>query len=219
MESAALPRWPSVLAVTAHPDDESFGLGALLDAFRRQGAVTSVLCFTRGESSTLGEGDLARIRTAEARRAAEELGVGTLRIGDHPDGALSDVPLDERVGVVTSAAIEDAAHGLLVFDAEGITGHRDHVAATDAAVEAARRLGLPVLGWTISENDARTLDSRFGTRFRGRARADLVVRVDRAAQRRAVAAHASQANPVVEHRIELAGDREWLVWLHRPDHG
>lgn len=44
----------SALAVIAHPDDESFGLGALIDTVVRAGGHTAVLCFTRGEASTLG---------------------------------------------------------------------------------------------------------------------------------------------------------------------
>jgi LmbE family N-acetylglucosaminyl deacetylase len=36
------------LAVVAHPDDESFGLGAVLSAFIDSGTRVSVLCFTRG---------------------------------------------------------------------------------------------------------------------------------------------------------------------------
>ena len=43
----------SVLAICAHPDDESFGLGAVLSAFVDAGARVSLLCFTRGEASTL----------------------------------------------------------------------------------------------------------------------------------------------------------------------
>ncbi len=50
-----LPQVSRVLAVCAHPDDESFGLGAVLGALSDRGATTRVLCFTHGEASTLGE--------------------------------------------------------------------------------------------------------------------------------------------------------------------
>jgi len=53
LRADALPAWMSVLAVVAHPDDESFGLGALLDAFTRVRAGVEVLCLTHGEASTL----------------------------------------------------------------------------------------------------------------------------------------------------------------------
>ncbi len=43
-----------MLAVIAHPDDESFGLGAVIDALITAGAIVDVLCLTRGEASTLG---------------------------------------------------------------------------------------------------------------------------------------------------------------------
>ena len=57
-----LPAWSDVLAVVAHPDDESFGLGALLAAFVAAGVRVSVLCLTHGEASTLHgvEGDLSQ---------------------------------------------------------------------------------------------------------------------------------------------------------------
>ena len=48
-----LPAWESVLAVVAHPDDESFGLGAIIDRMTSGGAAVHVLCYTRGEASTL----------------------------------------------------------------------------------------------------------------------------------------------------------------------
>ena len=48
------PHAENVLVVIAHPDDESFGLGAIIDAFIGQGSVAKVLCLTRGEASTLG---------------------------------------------------------------------------------------------------------------------------------------------------------------------
>src|SRR5664280_261786 len=59
-----LPTTRSVLAVCAHPDDESFGLGAALATFDESGTSTSVLCFTHGEASTLGADtpELGRVR-------------------------------------------------------------------------------------------------------------------------------------------------------------
>lgn len=66
-----LPAWDRVLAVVAHPDDESFGLGAILDAFAGAGAHVVVLCLTRGEASTIHgvSGDLAALRATELQNA------------------------------------------------------------------------------------------------------------------------------------------------------
>jgi LmbE family N-acetylglucosaminyl deacetylase len=78
--------WRSVLAVVAHPDDESFGLGASLATFAEQGAVLAVLCLTRGEASTLHAvaRDLGEIRARELAAAAEVLGVSTVQLADRP---------------------------------------------------------------------------------------------------------------------------------------
>jgi LmbE family N-acetylglucosaminyl deacetylase len=40
------------MAVVAHPDDESFGLGALLSELTGVGVEVEVVCFTHGEAST-----------------------------------------------------------------------------------------------------------------------------------------------------------------------
>jgi GlcNAc-PI de-N-acetylase len=65
-----LPAWSRVLAVVAHPDDETFGLGALVDLMAATGAAVHILCNTHGEASTLNENraDLHRERAAERRR-------------------------------------------------------------------------------------------------------------------------------------------------------
>ena len=216
-----LPAWRSVLAVVAHPDDESFGLGAVLTALRDARADVSVLCLTRGEASTLHgvPGDLTALRTGELAAAAEELGVGDVALLTYPDGALGDVDPDELTEQVVTAARRTGADALVGFDLTGVTGHRDHAAATEAAVRAGDVLGIPVLGWTLPLAVATGLREEYGAPFDGHedADVDLVLTVDRERQLRAVRCHASQAVPgsVLWRRLELLGDSEHLRWLRR----
>jgi LmbE family N-acetylglucosaminyl deacetylase/uncharacterized OsmC-like protein len=219
----ALPGWSSVLAVVAHPDDESFGLGAILDAFARSGAAVSVLCLTRGEASTargIG-GDRQALRALELQRAAAVLGLSSTFLSDHPDGALGQVSHTVLVQEVSEAAAKASVDGLVVFDPSGVTGHPDHKAASWAALDAATTLGLPVLGWTLPQRVAEQLNEELGTRFVGHERSeiDLTVSVDRDRQRAASLAHASQAVPtsVLWRRLELLGDVEHLRRLRDTD--
>jgi len=217
----SLPEGSPVLAVCAHPDDESFGLGAALAAFAARGTPTAVLCLTHGAASALGtsHGDLHQIRAAELAAAAAELGVGDVELLDYPDGALAREPAELLSGHVQQAAARANAGLLLVFDEGGITGHPDHRQATCAASLFARRARLPVLAWAVEQRVAARLNSEFGTSFVGRAadQIDCSVAVDRQRQLAAITCHASQAqdNPVLWRRLELQGNREVFRWLGR----
>ena len=212
-----------VLAVCAHPDDESFGLGAALAAIAGRGTPTAVLCLTHGAASSLGtsRGDLHQIRAAELAAAAAELGVGDVELLDYPDGALAQQPAGWLSGHVQQAAHRTKAGLLLVFDEGGITGHPDHQQATRAARLFAGHSGLPVLAWTVEQHVAATLNAEFGASFAGRPadQIDCCVEVDRQRQLAAITCHASQArdNPVLWRRLELQGNREVFRWLDRAD--
>ena len=161
-----LPAWAAVLAVVAHPDDESFGLGAIIDRMTSGGAAVHVLCYTRGEASTLNQtgADLTRQRARELRQAGAALGVSTVALLDYPDGRLAGVPTVELAAHVTGLAARYHPGGLLVFDDTGITGHPDHRAATQAAVRAVGPLSLPVLAWALSAGIADRLGPRPASR-------------------------------------------------------
>ncbi len=45
----------TILAVLAHPDDESFGLGGTLALYAEKGYDTYYVCATRGEVGTVAE--------------------------------------------------------------------------------------------------------------------------------------------------------------------
>ena len=217
-----LPDWRHALVVVAHPDDETFGLGAIADSLATGGAAVHVLCFTRGEASTLNENhaELSQARDAELRQAAAELRAATVTLLDYPDGHLADVAPEELSAQVARVAARTGAEGLLVFDDTGITGHPDHQAATRAALLAAPAARLPVLAWTLQDTVADRLRAETGGAFAGQppGRVDLCVRVDRARQRRAALMHASQISPaaVLWRRLQLQGDCEHLRWLLPP---
>lgn len=214
--NAATPPAASVLVVCAHPDDESFGLGAILAHLAERGTKLTVLCFTHGEASTLHgvDGDLKVIRAAEIEAASDHLGVGHVEVLDYPDGRLDAQPRHALAEHILQMAADIAPDWLLVFDQGGITGHPDHQAATDAALEAAAALDLPVIAWAIPTAVASALNDEFGTAFVGRDEADcqIVLNVDRAAQLEAINCHASQStdNPVMRRRLELQQDVERL---------
>src|SRR4030067_1170453 len=78
---ASPPNQPlTLLAVLAHPDDESFGLGGTLALYARRGYDTYLVCATRGEVGSVDEEhlrgfkDIADMRTAELDCAAGHLG-------------------------------------------------------------------------------------------------------------------------------------------------
>lgn len=213
-----VPALSRVLAVCAHPDDESFGLGALISTFIDRGAAVSVLCFTRGEASTLGDqASLTGSREEELRCAAEVLGIQDVVLLDYPDGALSEVALEDLSGHVRRGVHPGDA--LLVFDRGGVSGHPDHMRATEAALEAAADLGSPVYAWAVGAGVADVLNREFGTSFVGRSRSeiDTELHVDRTRQLRAITCHRSQSeeNPVVWRRLELQADIEYLRHLKR----
>ncbi len=217
-----LPEVARLLVVCAHPDDESFGLGAALSAWAERGASTAVACFTHGEASTLGAGeDLHRVRAGELKAAAEELGVASVMLFEHPDGSLREERVDE-LSAELQAIVEDVEPELLlVFDEGGITGHPDHVRATEVARAVATLRGLPVLGWTLPEDVAAVLRREFRAPFVGRRseEIDLVIEVERTRQLRAIRCHASQAqgNVVLTRRLALQRNLEAFRWLSRGD--
>lgn len=203
-----------VLAVCAHPDDESFGLGAIISTLVDQGASVDLVSLTRGEASTLGisTADLADLRGSELTAAAAALGIESVHQFDHPDGHLPTVDIADLVADIEPLA---ANHDLLlVYDTGGITGHPDHVHATAAAIAAAERLDLPVVAWTLDDRVADTLNDEFDTRFVGRPEREIDLRlpVDRRRQRAAMRCHRSQLddNLVLASRMALSSDHEAL---------
>ena len=147
-----------ILAVLAHPDDESFGLGAGLARLSSEGHTVILATATGGESGTvpgemMREGmTIADIRAAELRCAAAKLGIreviflGYLDSGMEgaPDNAHSQAliqrPVDEVAGRIAELIGQVRPHVILTHDEVGGYFHPDHIALHKASLAAFEKL-------------------------------------------------------------------------------
>lgn len=143
-----------LLAVLAHPDDETFLCGGTLARYAAEGGRVSLICGTRGEVGEISDPNLAghwnlgEVREGELRAACRVLGVQDVIVlgyrdsgmngtedNNHP-AAFSRADMGEIVGHVVEVVRRVRPQVLLTFDPNGGYGHPDHVAAHTAAGEA-----------------------------------------------------------------------------------
>lgn len=135
---------PCLLAVLAHPDDESFLIGGVLRKHAMMGMRTELLCLTSGDRGMLGEpprmrrSDLPAVRRAELRRACSCLGVSRLHLPGFPDGRLAEVGVDMLAAEVSRLVRAVSPQILITFEPEGIGNNPDHIATSLAATVAYR---------------------------------------------------------------------------------
>jgi LmbE family N-acetylglucosaminyl deacetylase len=139
-----------LLAVFAHPDDESRIIGGTLAKYSRAGVHVAVWLATRGEASTLLgtppiciPEELPTVRAREMAAAAKALGLAEVRICDYPDGALERVDQGQITGAIVRTIREVRPHVVITFGPEGRTLHPDHIAIHRCATHAFELAGDP----------------------------------------------------------------------------
>jgi mycothiol S-conjugate amidase len=147
-----------LMAVHAHPDDESSKGAATMARYVREGVEVLVATMTGGERGSVLNAamdrpevlaDLPNIRRAEMDRAREILGVqqrflgftdSGLPEGDPlpplPEGSFGLVPLDEAAAPLVRLVREFQPHVILTYDESGGYPHPDHIKTHQVAVEA-----------------------------------------------------------------------------------
>ena len=141
-----------LLAVLAHPDDESLGFGGVLARYAAEGVETQLVTATLGQKGRLrgtppggpghpGPDRMAEMREAELRAAAQVLGIRELVLLRYMDGELDRVDPREAVTRIAAEIRRLKPHVVITFDPLGAYGHPDHIAicqfTTAAAVAAA----------------------------------------------------------------------------------
>jgi LmbE family N-acetylglucosaminyl deacetylase len=149
----------TLMAVFAHPDDESFGSGGTLARYGADPEVRVVLiCATRGEAGEISNPQLAtpehlgEVRERELRCACQTLGIDDLHFLGYRDSGMAGTPenqhpralamadADEVVGQIVVHIRRERPDVVVTFDETGGYGHPDHVAIhyhTEAAFSAA----------------------------------------------------------------------------------
>ncbi len=133
-----------LMAVLAHPDDESLGMGGVLARYAQEGVETYVVTATRGQrgrffdnSSRPSDDEVGVAREAELRNAARELGVREVTVLDHRDGELDRADPREAAAEIAAQLRRVKPDVVLTFDQFGAYGHPDHVAVCQFATAAA----------------------------------------------------------------------------------
>ncbi|RJP51843.1 MAG: hypothetical protein C4583_07850 [Anaerolineaceae bacterium] len=135
-----------LLAVFAHPDDESFGTGGTLACYAAEGHRVALVCTTRGEVGEISDPSLAtpqtlgRVREGELRAAARALGIQEVILLDYRDSGMDGTPENQDPRAFINAPEGEVVEHLtriirdlqpeivLTFEPGGGYGHPDHIA-------------------------------------------------------------------------------------------
>jgi len=143
----------TLLAVTAHPDDESFIFGGALAMHARAGGKAGLLCLTDGQAGRTGglcsREELGGVRREELRRAVKVLGIPHLMTPGHMDGALDAMGEEEGTRIVREYVEQFGADVLLTFGPDGASGHADHKACYRWTLAAAGNRRVYVMSWPL----------------------------------------------------------------------
>lgn len=139
-----------LLAVFAHPDDESMGMGGTLAKYSAEGVETHLVCASRGERGWFGPEEqnpglsiLGQARTRELENAIKELGMKGLYFLDYVDGEVDRANHTEIISKIVTHIRRIKPQVVVTFPPDGNYGHPDHISIgqfTSAAVVCAADL-------------------------------------------------------------------------------
>lgn len=132
----------SILAVFAHPDDETFRVGGTLSLLAKNHVRVQVLTATRGQAGSCGQPpvcnriELPEVREQELRCACSALGIGQPIVLNYQDGELAAINPDKIVSEILAVISQLRPKIMISFGEDGLSGHPDHIAIGRYALDA-----------------------------------------------------------------------------------
>jgi LmbE family N-acetylglucosaminyl deacetylase len=148
-----------LLAVVAHPDDESFGMGGTLALYAKEGVEVHLICATKGEAGEVsaqmldGFSSIGALREHELNCAAKALGLTKVYFLDYRDSGMAgsldnnnpkslfQAPVDEAAKKIAQLIRTIKPQVVVTFDPIGGYMHPDHIAVHNACVKAFEMAG------------------------------------------------------------------------------
>ncbi len=188
----------NILAILAHPDDETLISGTLAK-LAAKGCDVTVVYVTSGDDGpdmtgrNLHGTALGKIREQEARKSMDYIGIENpplfLKL---PDSFVS-AHIDELVAALAEVFVNAKPDVVITFGPDGITGDHDHITTgfvTDYVFDSTR-IGTVLLHMAVSQNLKYVIPARVPVTYKT---IDLEVDVSayRKARARSVDAHRTQ---------------------------
>jgi N-acetyl-1-D-myo-inositol-2-amino-2-deoxy-alpha-D-glucopyranoside deacetylase len=144
----------TLMFVGAHPDDETFGMGATLAKYSADGVKVYYVCATGGEAGSVephylkGYNSIYELRCAEMKGAAAVLKLaGVIYLGYRDSGmqgspdnknpaALMNAPLPEAAGRLVKILRDIRPDVIITHDPSGGYNHPDHIATHRLTLKA-----------------------------------------------------------------------------------
>jgi LmbE family N-acetylglucosaminyl deacetylase len=142
-----------LMAVLAHPDDESLGFGGTFAYYHARGVATHLVTATRGERGRFfdnedrpDDAEVGRVRETELRAAAGELGIRDVAFLDYLDGELDRADPAEAVQRIVAEIRSVRPQVVMTFGPDGAYGHPDHTAISQLTCAAVAAAADPAFG-------------------------------------------------------------------------
>ena len=148
-----------LLAVVAHPDDETFGMGGTLALYAKEGVDVHLICATKGEAGEVpaqmlkGYSSIGELREHELSCAANALGLTKVYFLGYRDSGMAGSSDNDNPNALFQASVDEVAKKIaflirmikpqviLTFDPIGGYMHPDHIAVHNACVKAFNMAG------------------------------------------------------------------------------
>ncbi len=209
----------TVVAVFAHPDDESFGPSGTIAKLAQNNDVY-VICATKGESGMGPKLNLSKIRADELRESAKILGVKAVYFLGFKDGTLSNSIYHKLASKIEEKLKLLKPEILITTEPQGVSGHIDHITVSMVTTFVFNKLSFvkKLMYYCIDEKAAAKMKNYFIYFPPGykRSKVDKIVNIEKFwhLKKMAMQAHKSQAKDaqkVIKRMKGLPKEEYFLV--------